>query len=251
MLEIFRCSEGEIKERESKLKNEGGNFIKTGTEWDNLCKGLYRGGLSIIGSFSGRGKTSWLIDTSRSIAKQGYKVLFITVEESIDSIFKCWSSFYEGKVIVVTITQMKDWEEIEKLIKEEKIDVVLYDYIGAIREGLGGVMREDQILSEDARKLANLALKMKVAVLAGIQTKEDAERDYVQNQAKKNNLFRLSSNYICSASYDYQSCCQFVFMLLIGEQLKLVRSKARYVDPKKMVGVVELKKNAGQMRYND
>lgn len=251
MLEKFRCSESEIKERESKLKDSGGNFIKTGTEWDSLCRGLYRGGLSMIGSFSGRGKTSWLIDTSRSIAKQGYKVLFITVEESIDSIFKCWSSFYEGKIIVATINEMRDWKEIEDLIEEEKIDVVLYDYVGAIREGLGGAMREDQILSEDARKLANLALKMNVAVLAGIQTKEEAERDYVQNTKKSNNLFRLSSNYICSASYVYQSCCQFVFMLLIGQQLKLVRSKARYVDPKKMNDVIELKKNAGQMRYND
>ncbi|MFV9511692.1 DNA repair protein RadA [Tepidibacillus sp. LV47] len=96
-----------------------------------LGGGIVPGSLILVGGDPGIGKSTLLLQTSQSIAKQGHSILYVSGEESVKQI-KLRSTrlnIHSDQLYVITENQL---EQIESVILELKPEVVIIDSIQTI-----------------------------------------------------------------------------------------------------------------------
>jgi len=163
--------------------------------------GLFDGELVIIGGRSGRGKTGFLCNFAMGFAEKGYSVAFLSLEMSAFSIL---ARFFGAKLSINTRSfrmarlsdeekgkvgqQVMDWSglrifvedrritqlrEIERIVRENKPEIVIIDYIQRLYSGRSENRNTE--LDYIVNRLKSLAVRQRCVVLAAAQLGRQAE----------------------------------------------------------------------------
>lgn len=170
-------------------------------EFDKKTGGLLSGELVIIGGRSGKGKTGLLCNLAIDSAKKGYSVAFLSLEMSA---FAILSRFFGSELSINTKAfrlssltdhekgavgqQVLDWadlkifvedrrishlRDIERVIRDNKPEVVFIDYIQRLYSGKNE--NRNQELDYIVNRLKSLAIRNQCVVYAAAQLGRQAE----------------------------------------------------------------------------
>lgn len=151
---------------------------------------LYRGSLYVFCACRGVGKTTILLASAVAAAEEGKKVLFLTVEQSYVQLMP-YLPLVDDNLIVVEESEQINLKELDKIIKEENIEEVYFDYIGAA----SNVGNWDELVYE-AAALAELAKSNSIVIWAACQADDNLLKTYKDDP---NNLL-LNTGYFVSFS---------------------------------------------------
>lgn len=137
---------------------ERGEFFHINKQIDNFFgKGLIRGGVYLIAGSPGIGKSTFLLQIAKMLDKNGYKILYITAEESINQL-----SIRAKRLSAENINAIdeNDADAIAAIMKEYNPDLVIVDSIHAIHSrdiesvagGIQQVRHCSEIITETAKK---------------------------------------------------------------------------------------------------
>ena len=146
--------------RPVKLHNieEENEFFHINKQIDNFFgKGLIKGGVYLIAGSPGIGKSTFLLQIAKMLDKNGYKILYITAEESIHQL-----SVRAKRLSAENINAIdeSDADSIAATMREYKPDLVIIDSIHAIHskdiESVAGGIQQvrycSEIITETAKK---------------------------------------------------------------------------------------------------
>ncbi len=137
---------------------EENEFFHINKQIDNFFgEGLIKGGVYLIAGSPGIGKSTFLLQIAKMLDKNGYKILYITAEESIHQL-----SVRAKRLSAENINAIdeSDVDSIAATMREYKPDLVIIDSIHAIHSkdiesvagGIQQVRHCSEIITETAKK---------------------------------------------------------------------------------------------------
>jgi len=116
-----------------KIELTGGERIPTGIEEVDrvLGNGFLKGSIVLIGGDPGIGKSTLVLEIARNLAEKGYKILYVTGEESPEQI-KQRAMRLKATNKNILIFPGQDLEEIKEIIKDTSPSFLLVDSIQTV-----------------------------------------------------------------------------------------------------------------------
>ena len=190
-----------LKNHLDNLYSTNTEAIKTNTIFDEFGGGLYRSEYGVIGGRPGTGKTAIALYLTRNLAKQGYKVLFISMEmpsrlvlirllsaqlkipelqlktNKLDDMQRYNVLTYKNDNVFIDdkCTTLKNiFNSIEKHKAKYDIDVVFFDYIQKVTDFEEHKnKREDQQIGYLTKGLEAKAKELNISIVALSQLNRD------------------------------------------------------------------------------
>jgi replicative DNA helicase len=146
----------------------GKNIIKFGyAPLDNIAGGMTRKEITVIGGRPGHGKTTLTTNLTRSLLKQGYKVMLFNREMSNPEMMKKFFvmesdglSYQDLRVGDIDKGRMETIEMIAGGIKDELKNLIMYDDIRTLDDAIREIQREKpDVVIDDYIQLIKVANK--------------------------------------------------------------------------------------------
>ncbi len=176
--------EERIKERTGKIQ-----FPTGYVNLDGLTRGLHRQELLTVAARTGVGKTNWAIGTSKSMCRQGRRVLYFSSEMPWDTIWERYIALtgtdqsYKQEQFYVCDDFTPDIGRIEGAIAELKPDIFIFDHINHMGE-------EHKVLSQFMKDLHIVSRKFDMPGIVLAQLNRQA--DWVDQKTGAKVIPRLS-----------------------------------------------------------
>ena len=183
--------------------------------WDTFFDGIRQGSLYMICALRGTGKTSFLLAMAKQMNNLGYRTLYVSIEQNIEQL----KDYIPRKpnFDVFVMEALKDWDEIEKVIKN--YDFIFYDYIGALSERNNDP--EWQSLRYDSNKLGHLAKNYNVGIITACQG-----NDELATQMPKS--LPYNAKYVNYGKGIIDSVAGAIYLVRYSGQLYIKEFKNRY-----------------------
>ena len=146
----INCGIETLEQRKTLIDEFNKSIITTGVpKIDLVFNGMRRGCLYSICAGTGVGKSTILLATAKSMARQGKKVLYLSIEMSIEMMAQYCLDDEPNLTICEFNDTSEDWQGLRLIV--EDYDIICYDYLGAILEDWNQLIIKTDALANTAR----------------------------------------------------------------------------------------------------